>query len=237
MVLVVTGSSMAVVGAQVGAQVDVQAFCQSRSDLAESVTQEDDSATEEAVDSLAAGAPAEVLEPTATLAALVAKRGHEALATKKGRKAIDTIDSHVVANCGFPVLDVSAIDYQFEGISGPLTAGAYVVEFTNNAPAEHHELVLSQVDAGVNFPLKKLLALSSEGSASRVVRVGAAFAEPGDTETLVVFLEPGRYIYACFIDVGTTSGGDEHGADEHGAAAEPHWKEGMRGQVEVVGGA
>lgn len=236
----------------VGAQVEVQGFCQSRSDLAAAVAQEDSAAAEEAATSLAASAPVEVQDQATTLTAVVAKRGHEAFATKKGGKAADALDEFVVANCDFPVLGVIGSDYQFEGFSEPLTAGTYVVEFTNNAPAEHHELVLSQVDSGVNFSVKKLLALVGKGSASRLVTAGAAFAQPGDTDTLVVFLEPGRYIYACFIDVGTTSAGEddamegmegmegmdssEHGTGEHGAATKPHWKEGMRGEVEVISG-
>lgn len=167
------------------------------------------------------------------------KRGPAAFETKKGSKAADAIDEYVVANCGFPVLEVSGIDYEFRGISGPLVAGPYVIEFTNDAPKEHHEMVLLRAKPGVDLSVKKLLALSDKKAATKVDAIGAAFAEPGDTDTLVAFLEPGRYGYACFIEVGTTSddAGDEHGGDEHGDAAKPHWREGMRGEFDVVGGA
>lgn len=221
-----------------GAQADVPAFCQSRSDLSAAIAQEDEAVAQTAFDALAASAPPEVQEPAATLAALLAKRGPEAFETKKGSKAADAIDEYVVANCGFPVLEVSGIDYEFQGISGPLAAGPYVIEFTNDAPKEHHEMVLLRAKPDVTISVKRLLALSEKQAATKVDPVGAAFAEPDDTDTLIVFLDPGRYIYSCFIDVGTTSGDeDEHGNDEHGGAAKPHWKEGMRGEFDVVGGA
>lgn len=224
--------------ATAGAQGDVPTFCQSRSDLSAAIALEDEAAAQAALDALAASAPAEVQAPAATLAALLAKRGPEAFETKKGSKAADAIDEYVVASCGFPVLEVSGIDYEFQSITSPLAAGPFVIEFTNDAPKEHHEMVLFRAKPGVTLSVKKLLALSEKKAATKVDSVGAAFAEPGDTNAIVVFLEPGRYIYACFIDVGTTSGdASEHGGDEHGGAAKPHWKEGMRGEFEVVGGA
>lgn len=227
-------------GATASAQADVTTFCQSRSNLAAAISQQDEAAVQVAFDAMAASAPAEVQEPVATLATLLAKRGPAAFETKKGGRAARTIDDFVAESCGFPVLEVSAIDYEFLGISGPLTAGPYVIDFTNDAPKEHHEMVLLRAKPGVTLSVKKVLALSEKKLASKAEFVGAAFAEPDDTDILIAFLEPGRYIYACFIDVGTTSddaGGEHGGGDEHGGAAEPHWAEGMRGELEVVGGA
>ena len=226
-----------VLAAPAGAQVPAPAVCQARSDLAVAVQDEDDSAAESAVDALVADAPAEIATSATTLSNVVRKRGQEGVASKKGRAAIGAVDEYIAAKCGFPVLDVTGLDYLFEGVTSPLTAGTFVIEFTNEAPAEHHEFVLSRADAGVDFSVKKLLA-SADSSASRLIPIGAAFAKPGETDRLVVVLDPGRYVYACFIDVETTTGDadehGEHGAAEHGGAAEPHWGEGMRGELEAV---
>jgi uncharacterized cupredoxin-like copper-binding protein len=141
----------------------------------------------------------------------------------------------VVESCGFPVVEIGAIDYEFQDVPKSLTAGPQVIKFTNHAPKEHHEMVLLRLEPGVELSPKKLLALPEKKLARQAEVVGAAFARPGEEDTLVVSLEPGRYVYACFIDVGTTSAsGDEHGGDEHGGAAKPHWKEGMYGELEVT---
>jgi hypothetical protein len=221
----------------IGAQAAAAPFCTDRSSLAAAVQTEDPSGVEAAMSALSSNAPPEIAAPVSTLADLVVDRGNGAFTSKKGRKALKTIDAHVASVCGFPVLQVTGNDYLFEGITSPMAAGTYVVQFVNGAPAEHHELVLTKVDASLDLPLKKLLA----GESHRLATVGALFAKPGKTDTLVVVLEPGRHVYACFIDVNTTSGDAAdhggHGDGEHGSGSEPHWREGMRGEVEVVGGA
>jgi len=229
--------AMAWSAATAGAQAEVSTFCASRSNLAAAEGQQDETAVQVALDALAASAPAEVQQQATTQATLFEKRGPAAFETKKGSKAGDAIDKFVVANCGFPVLEVNGIDYEFDGLSGPVTAGPYVVEFTNDAPKEHHEMVLLRTKPGVTLSVKKLLALSEKDAAEKADVLGAAFAKPDDTDAFVVFLDPGRYVVSCFVDVGTTSSSEHGGGDEHGGAAKPHWTKGMRGEFEVVGAA
>lgn len=217
------------------AQSAAPLFCTDRSALAVAMQAEDRTAAESALAGLTANAPPEIADPVATLSGLIVDHGNHAFVTKKGDKALGAIDEHVAATCGFPVLPVTGLDYLYEGITSPMVAGTYVIQLTNSAPAEHHELVLAAVDPSVDLPIKKLL----KASESRLSQVAALFAKPGKTDSLVVVLEPGRYVYACFIDVNTTSGGASDHAD-HGSgdgAAEPHWGKGMRGELEVVGGA
>ena len=236
---IVIAASILVGGAEVAsAQAEVPVACQARSDLALAMGQEDRAGAETAGQSLVTNAPVELTDPATKLAGVLTKRGLGAFETKKFTKALGLIDEYVVANCGLPVLAVDAFDYGYEGFSEEIAAGAYVIELSNTAPAEHHELVLFRVRGGASISVKELLALEAERSEAQAVMLGALFAKPDVTDSLVVFLEPGRYIFGCFIDVNTTSGGehDEGHGDEHGGATKPHWKEGMRGQFEVVGG-
>ncbi|MEX0663826.1 MAG: hypothetical protein WD598_03520 [Acidimicrobiia bacterium] len=236
---IVSALSILVGGAEVvGAQTEAPAACQARSDLALAMGQEDRTGSETAAQSLVTNAPVELADPAAKLTDVLTKRGLGAFETKKFTKALGLIDEYVVANCGLPALAVDAFDYGYEGFSEEIAAGAYVIDFANTAPAEHHELVLFRVRGGASISVKELLALDADGAEAEAVMLGALFAKPDATDSLVVFLEPGRNIFGCFIDVNTTSGGehDEGHGDEHGGAAKPHWKEGMRGQFEVVGG-
>jgi hypothetical protein len=236
--LLLAVASVTAVATPAAAQGDVQAFCQARLDANAAFAQEDRAAVRTALEAIQTSAPPEVEQPAATLADLFERRGPAAFETKKGGRAAGAIDEFVVASCGFPVVDVSAIDYEFQDVPETLLAGPQVLQFTNDAPKEHHEIVLLRVNPAVDLSPRKLLALPEKKLAKRAEVVGAAFAVPGDEDTLIASLEPGRYVYACFIEVGTTSGGeDEHGGDEHGGAAKPHWKQGMFGELEVTGGA
>ena len=194
---------------------------------------------ETAASAMAAAAPPEVVDRANTIARLVTKRGHGALDTKKGRKALVAIDEFVAGSCGFPTLDVKGLDYVFQDVPKSLPAGTYVVRFTNGAPpkGEHHEFVLTRVDTGVTTSVKKLLA-KADGASSKLTPVSSLFAKPEKTDTRVIVLEAGRYVYACFIDVGTTTGDAAdhggHSGGQHGGAEDPHWREGMRGGVDVA---
>jgi hypothetical protein len=239
--LLLAAASLTAVATPAAAQGDVQAFCQTRLDANAAFAQEDRAAVRTALEAIQTSAPPEVQQPAASLAELFARRGPAAFETKKGARAANAIDEFVVASCGFPVSDVSAIDYEFQDVPATLVAGPQVLQFTNDAPKEQHEMVLLRVNPDVDLSPRKLLALPEKKLAKRAEVVGAAFAFPGDADTLIASLEPGRYVYACFIEVGTTSGGDdehaadEHGGDEHAGAAKPHWKQGMYGALEVVG--
>jgi hypothetical protein len=241
--LLLVAASAAAVATPAAAQGDAQAFCQARVEANAAFVQEDRAAVRVALEAIRTNAPPGVQEPAASLAELFERRGPAAFETKKGVRAAEAVDRFVVASCGFPVSEVSAIDYEFQDVPETLVAGPHVIQLTNDAPEEQHELVLLRVKPGVDLSPRELLALREKKLAKRAEVVSAAFALPGDDDTLIASLEPGRYVYACFIEVGTTSGGgdehggDEHGGDEHGGAAKPHWKRGMFGELAVASSA
>lgn len=220
-----------------GAQVNVPAFCQARVDASTAIAQEDEAATSATLDTLRVSAPPDVQAAAVMLADLFEKKGHKAFGSKKVAKAAGAIDEYVVANCGFLVLEVSGIDYEYQGIPAALVAGTQVFQLTNDAPKESHELVLMLVKPGVNISAKKLVSLPEKKADKKATFVGAAFVEPGESAILIGSLEPGRYVYACFVATGGSTSADEHGGGEHGGGGDkPHWKNGMVGEFEVVGG-
>ena len=63
---------------------------------------------------------------------------------------------------------------------------------------------------------------------------GASFAAPGESDTLFVDLEPGRYVIVCFLPVGATP--DNMEALESGELqGPPHFTEGMVEEFTVEG--
>ena len=63
---------------------------------------------------------------------------------------------------------------------------------------------------------------------------GASFGAPGDSDTLFVDLEPGRYVIVCFLPVGATP--DNMEALESGELeGPPHFTQGMVEEFTVEG--
>jgi hypothetical protein len=125
----------------------------------------------------------------------------------------------VGANCDVEVLDVTAVDYGFEGAPGDAPAGYTVVDF-ENAGTEQHEMAVIRIGDGVTESLDELLALPEEESQGKLSFVGAAFASAGTSSAAGLDLSaPGRYAMVCLIPVGSV--GDARGDGP------PHVVEGM----------
>ena len=113
------------------------------------------------------------------------------------------------------------MDYEFDGLPDTVPAGITAFALTNDAPKEEYEIVIFRVNDGVNLSAKKLLSLPEKKVQQKVTFAGAAFAAPGETQTSVADLEPGRYVASCFLPVG----GKKKGA--------PHFTKGMFTEFEV----
>jgi hypothetical protein len=129
--------------------------------------------------------------------------------------------------CGIPDVDVTAVDYAFDGVPQTLDAGLVTFVLTNESEAgEFHEIALVKIKDDVDLSLEELLALGEEESEAMIETFGgAAFAPPTATSGTVLELTPGRWIYACFIPVGSV--GETEGTGP------PHFVEGMAGELIV----
>jgi len=227
LVALVTGVMVAVAGlasagsAQTG---DLTAWCQARVDTEAAFGVGDEDAIAAGLEALASAAPAEIAEASTTLADGLGEKGEAAFEDEAVVSALVEVDAYVVANCGFNVVEASGIDYEFEGVPDSLPAGTVAINFTNDAPKEDHEIVVFRVNDGVQQSAKKLLLLPEKKAQQKVTFAAAAMAEPGDTQASVTQLEPGRYVYGCFLPVGGKKKG------------KPHVTKGMFGEFEVEAG-
>jgi hypothetical protein len=130
----------------------------------------------------------------------------------------------VIESCGVESYDVTMADYAFEGIPDTIPAGPVAFDFENTGK-EQHELILLRKNDGVTESVEELLALPEEEAMTKVTFVNAGFAPAGGDGALIAKLEPGGYVYACFIPVGTVGEAEGDGP--------PHFTEGMAGEFTV----
>jgi hypothetical protein len=212
------------------ASSEYEAFCQAELAVESAVAQGDPEAIETAFEELSAATPEEnkaTVDNTITEA-------REFLESEGGPSPeFDAAYAELVGvvqdECGFAELDVTAKDYEFEGIDDELDAGPNVVSLENEGN-EAHELALMRINDGVELTVDELLALPEEEAMQQVTPIGGNFAMPGATGYTVVDLPPGRYVAVCFIPVGTTREVIESGEEPQG---EPHALQGMATEFEV----
>ncbi len=130
--------------------------------------------------------------------------------------------------CGLPAVKALAVDYSYGGVPEALAAGHTLFLLTNNSEAgEMHEMGLVKLKDGVDVPLEDLLTMPEKQSNKLIDHfAGGIFAPPGVTSGTTVDLTPGRWVYACFIPVGSVNGKEGKG--------KPHFMEGMSGEFTVT---
>ena len=122
-------------------------------------------------------------------------------------------------NCDVETLEVTAVDYEFDGIPDELTTGYHVLGFSNDGQ-EQHEIVAFEINEGVTESLDEIFAGPEEEIFGKITPVNAAFAPPGESDTVSWNLQrPGNYAVICFIPVGSVGETEGDGP--------PHFVEGM----------
>ena len=209
--------SLAVIGAPAAAAADDTnaTFCQARVDAEKAFGQEDQQAAQDAVQRLQDNAPSEIATEVSTLANLLSTKGPAAFEDPAGAAAAQTADTWVLEHCGFERVDVTGVDYKFEGIPKKVPSGVAAFNFTNQSKDEDHEMVILRVNDNVHASAKKLLSMPEKKIQKKATFVGAAQAQPGQSQVTLPDLESGRYVVACFVN----TGGEKHG--------KPHWMRGM----------
>ena len=122
-------------------------------------------------------------------------------------------------NCDVETIDVTATDYEYDGIPTELPVGYTVTNFTNEGQ-EQHEMFAFKINDGVTESLDELFELPEEEVFGKITPVNATFASPGDSDVGSWNLEtPGNYAVVCFIPVGSVGETEGDGP--------PHFTEGM----------
>ncbi len=122
--------------------------------------------------------------------------------------------------CDWATVDLTAREYDFQGVPDELPAGRYGFAL-ENVGVEEHEMVLFRRNDGVTESFEELAELG-DAMMEKVSFTGVAFGGPDTTSYAAVDLGPGTYFLVCFIPVG----GGQDGL--------PHFMEGMQATLEVV---
>jgi hypothetical protein len=173
-----------------------------------------------AVEALATALPDELADSGEALATAAAA-GEEALGSPEFTAAWAEVGDAAFDGCDADTrLEVSGIDFGFEGLPATVDAGRAAIRFTNaTTSGEMHELVLMKRNDGTTESVDELMALGQDELMAKLTMVGVAFADAADAESvLLTDLEAGDYIAICMIPVGGGETGDPHAA--HGMVAE-----------------
>ena len=116
--------------------------------------------------------------------------------------------------CGFEQVDVTAVEYTFEGVPESVEAGTVSFALTNEGEEPHEMLIFRKAD-DVTESFDEIFSGPQAESEAKVEFSGATFAEAGGQGVALTDLAAGDYAMVCFVPVG---GGEE---------GPPHFAEGM----------
>jgi hypothetical protein len=216
-----TAADTAGAGAATGQKA---AFCDARIQLEHefNADEPDAQAVTSLLDDMQAAAPANLaanVETLTTVLSSAAESGNDPTEDPAFTENVQPIDEFALGHCGFDTVEVTAVDYRFEGLPETLDAGTTGVKLTNEG-AEHHELVVVRFNDGDTTALDDLLAMSEEEAVRHATFVGVIGADPGSWGSSFMDLETGRYAAFCPIPMGGEDG-------------PPHFMQGMAAEFEV----
>jgi hypothetical protein len=175
-------------------------------------------------------APDELEEQVTVVVAAVRQaletRDDAAFGTEEFATNEEEVDRWVADNCGFESVDVTAVDYAFEGVPATLPAGFTTFDFTN-AGEEVHEMIMVRYE-DESLTIDDLVELSDKEAEKKLAFLGASFGPPGAEDAEIKELTPGKYALVCFVPVGSTS---EKAAEK--ADGPPHVARGMSAEFTV----
>jgi hypothetical protein len=206
-----------------GATGETAAFCDARIGLEQAFNadQPDVQAIDGLLDNLQAAAPTDLassVEGLSTVLTTAAESGADPTDDPAFAENVQPVDEFALDQCGYDEVDVTAVDYGFEGVPETIEAGTVGFKLTNGG-AEPHALVVFKFNDGDTTTLEQLLELPEEEVMQHASFAAAASAEPGSWGASFAELEPGRYAAFCPIPMG----GD----------GPPHFMQGMSAEFEV----
>ena len=176
------------------------------------------------LDVLAKTAPSGVSEAVDTAVPAFKADPETAFEDPAVAEAVGEIEAFEYENCGYEQVEVSLVDYAFEGLPTELDKGTTAFKLSNTG-TEAHEMFVVKLKGDTT--VADLLAAEESEFESLAQEVGGGFALPGQEGYATVnFKRPGRYAAVRFIPVGTTSETTE-------GTGPPHASEGMATEFEV----
>ena len=128
-----------------------------------------------------------------------------AFETPEVSEADATAHAFDLENCGWQSVELATVDHAFEDFPDTVDAGVTSFDFTNEGE-EVHELAVLRKSDGVTDTADELLAMDEAASADKVTLLGVGGPiAAGESQYLIVDLEPGDYIATSFVPVGMTS--------------------------------
>jgi hypothetical protein len=114
--------------------------------------------------------------------------------------------------CEFETVDVTGVDYAFEGVPESMEAGTVAFAFTNAGEEEHEMLIFKKAD-GVTESFDEIFSGPEEDAEAKIEFSGVTFAPPGGEASTLAELSAGDYAMVCFIPVGGGEDGPPHFAE------------------------
>lgn len=162
----------------------------------------------------------------ATVREALEKQDDSAFEDEEFSENEEEVDQWVADNCGYERVDVTAVDYAFEGVPATLPAGTTTFVFSNEGEEMHEMLMVRFKDPKTT--IEDLMELSDKEAQSKLDFLGASFGPPGTTDVESKELAPGKYALLCFVPVGSTSEKAARKAD-----GPPHVARGMSAEFTV----
>lgn len=175
------------------------------------------------VDKMKAEAPDAISDDVDQISAIVddAAQGKNPQKLDPSEPALGTpvlnVETWVFENCGNQQVEVTGVDYGFEGIPEKLEAGQTSIKFTNSAKDEEHEMALLKINPGADVTATELAAaIKKDPDAAEqkygkdITFVADVSAKPGKTNYTSTNLDVGEYVAACFIPQGGMDGHEAH---------------------------
>ena len=128
-----------------------------------------------------------------------------------------------IDTCEFETVEVTGIDFEYEGVPETIDAGTVAFQFTNDAETEDHMMGILKKKDGVDLTWEELLDLPEGEAESMTEFKGEAFAPAGESSSALAELDAGEYAMICFIPVGSPEVED----------GPPHFTQGMLAEFTV----
>jgi hypothetical protein len=178
-----------------------EAYCQARIDLEVAILAEppDQAGINAGLTGLEDNAPSDLEEPTTVFVDAFRTDPRAAFDDPEVVEAGIQVSEAVYDDCGFEQVEVTGLDFSFDGIPEEIDAGDVAFKFTNDG-VEPHEMAIARINDDADMTIDEILQLPRREGEALITEEGGTFAEPGGTDYSITNLEAGNYAMLCFVE-------------------------------------